>query len=281
LEVKRAGRVAEVLLREGDAVEAGEVVARMDTAELEAQLAAARAAVSRSIAMIKRAEAEVSLRQAEHKLSGIELDRAAELERKQVSSTAELERRTAQHDIAAANLEAASAAVADAEAGRESALAQVRLIEVMIEDMTLKAPVRGRIEFRLVQPGSVLAAGARVASILDLSDVYMTVFLPTSQAGRVSMGAEARIVLDAAPQYVVPATVSFVASEAQFTPKTVETDNEREKLMYRVKLRIPAALLEKYREQVKAGLTGEAFVRLDPSLPWPDELETRLPDGSS
>ncbi len=88
------------------------------------------------------------------------------------------------------------------------------------------------------QPGEVLAAGGRVLNLVDLGDVYMTFFLPTAEAGRVALGAEVRIVLDAAPQYVIPAKVSFVADVAQFTPKTVETAQERQKLMFRVKAQI-------------------------------------------
>ncbi len=75
--------------------------------------------------------------------------------------------------------------------------------------------------------------------MVDLADVYMTFFLPTEQAGLLALGSEARLVLDAAPDLVIPANISFVASVAQFTPKTVETSDERLKLMFRVKARIP------------------------------------------
>jgi HlyD family secretion protein len=275
---KYTGRVVDIRVREGDDIVAGQVVAQMDVAELEAQLTAAKAAVRRAIEGIAKAEAEVALRMAEHKLSELELARIVELEHKKIGSTADLERRSAQHDIAEANLLAAKAAVGDAKAAKEHAEAQVAQFEVILADMTLKAPVGGRIEYKLVQPGTVVAAGARVATILDLADVYMSVFLPTSEAGRISLNAEARIVLDAAPRYVIPASVSFVAAEAQFTPKTVETSNEREKLMYRVKLHIPQELLVRYRGYVKAGLTAEAYVKLDTAKSWPVALATRLPD---
>jgi HlyD family secretion protein len=275
---KYTGRVAEIRVREGDDIASGDVVAQMDVAELNAQLAAARAAARRAAQAIARAEAEVALRKAEHALSELELGRVTDLERRRVASTADLQRRTAQHAIAEANLLGAKAAVGDAKAAKEQAEAQVAQLEVVIADMTLRAPVAGRIEYKLVQPGTVIAAGARVATILDLSDVYMSIFLPTSEAGRISLGAKARIVLDAAPRYVIPATVSFVAAEAQFTPKMVETSNEREKLMYRVKLRIPSELLKRYRDYVKAGLTGEAYLRLDGTKAWPNALAERLPN---
>ncbi|MCY1241500.1 efflux transporter, RND family, MFP subunit [compost metagenome] len=136
----------------------------------------------------------------------------------------------------------------------------------------MRSPKPGRVQYRVAQPGEVLSAGGRVLNLVDVSDVYMTFFLPTAQAGRVAIGADARIVLDAAPQYVIPATISFVADVAQFTPKSVETEEERQKLMFRVKAKIPQDLLQKYIQQVKTGLPGMAYVKLDPNAEWPKNL---------
>ena len=243
---KLPGRVAEVRVREGDFVRKDAIIAQLDASELRAQLAAAKASVERAIAIIGRAEAEVAIREAEHNLSEVEMRRARDLEQRSAGTKAELDRRTAQHLVSAAQILGARAAVADAKAGKDVAEAQVAQIKATLEDTVLRTPVSGRVEYKLVQPGEVIAAGGRVVTILDLSDVFMTIFLPTSAAGRIAIEAEARIVLDAAPSYVFPATVSFVAAEAQFTPKTVETANEREKLMYRVKLAIDPKLLETY-----------------------------------
>ena len=123
----------------------------------------------------------------------------------------------------------------------------------------------------------MLAAGGRVLNMVDLSDVYMTFFLPTEQAGTLKLGGEARLILDAAPDLRIPATISFVASVAQFTPKTVETSDERLKLMFRVKARIPPELLQLHLEYVKTGLPGVAWVRVNEELPWPEDLAVRLP----
>lgn len=91
------------------------------------------------------------------------------------------------------------------------------------------------------------------------------------------IGSEVRVVLDAAPQYVIPAKISFVADVAQFTPKTVETAEERQKLMFRLKAKIAPELLQQYIRSVKTGLPGVAYVRLDESAPWPDRLQIKLP----
>jgi len=97
----------------------------------------------------------------------------------------------------------------------------------------------------------------------------MTFFLPTSQAGLVAVGSEVRLVMDAAPDVAVPAAVSYVADVAQFTPKTVETADEREKLMFRIRARVDPAILQKYIQYVKTGLPGTAYVRTDPNAEWP------------
>lgn len=273
---KIAGRVSEILVREGDFVERGAVIARLDVADLRAQLASAQASVRRAEQMIGKARADLGSRQAELKLHEVELSRALRLA-KGVLSEAEIDKRTAERDVAAAAVVGAKASIGDAEAAKEAAEAQVRQIEVAIADMTLVAPVAGRVEYRLVQPGEVVAAGGRLVTLLDTANVFMTIFLPTAEVGRAALGAEVRIVLDAASQYVIPGTVSFVAGEAQFTPKYVETRNEREKLMYRVKVAIAPELLDRYRAYVKAGLTGIAYVRLQPDARFPETLAVRLP----
>ncbi|MGB8397555.1 HlyD family secretion protein [Bradyrhizobium sp.] len=275
---KLPGRLAEIRVKEGDFVHKDEIVARLDTAELLAQLAAAKASVQRAIAGIGRVEADIAIREAEHDLSELELRRASELEQRAAGTKAELDRRRAQHAVAEAQILGARAALADAKAGRDVAEAQVAQIEATLADMALRTPVSGRVEYKLVQPGEVVAAGARLATMLDLTDVFMTIFLPTGEAGKVALGSDARVVLDAVPNHVFPAIVSFVAAEAQFTPKTVETANEREKLMYRVKLAFDPDLLRTHRDYVKAGLTGNAYVKISPDLSWPSYLTPRIPD---
>ena len=154
----------------------------------------------------------------------------------------------AQAQVAAAEAAIATAKseVIGAQAQLDAARATIERIQADIDDSMLSSPRDGRVQYRAAEPGEVLAAGGRVLNLVDLSDVYMTFFLPTATAGRVALGAEVRIVLDAAPQSVIPARVSFVADVAQFTPKTVETEEERLKLMFRVKANIDPELLRKH-----------------------------------
>jgi len=184
----------------------------------------------------------------------------------------------AQADAAQAAITAAHTQVASARAAVTAAEASVARIKADIDDSALVAPRSGRVQYRIAQPGEVIGGGGKVLNLVDLSDVYMTFFLPETVAGKLALGSEVRIVLDAAPQLVIPAQVSFVASTAQFTPKTVETASERQKLMFRVKAQIAPELLQKHVQLVKTGLPGMTWLKLDASTPWPAHLAVKLPE---
>ncbi|MRN66134.1 HlyD family efflux transporter periplasmic adaptor subunit [Brucella sp. 10RB9213] len=300
ISTKSPGRIREIFANEGSFVKAGDVLARMDTDQLESQYRQAKAQLRRAEIGIDTAQSLVTQRQAEHAAAEAtvaqreaqldaaqrRLARSRQLSESRTVSQQVLDddRATAQGAEAAvgaakaqlaatdAAIGAAKAQVVDAQASVEAAKAAIAAIEADLRDATLTAPKPGRVQYRVAQPGEVLSAGGRVLNLVDLSDVSMTFFLPTAQAGRVAIGADARIVLDAAPQYVIPAKVSFVADVAQFTPKTVETEEERQKLMFRVKAKIPQNLLQKYIQQVKTGLPGVAYVKLAPDAEWPKNL---------
>lgn len=274
---KFAGRVGKMLVEEGDMVADGQMLAQMDTAELDASLARAKAEVARAEQAVAEAKAQIVQRESEVRLARQELDRARVLSERGYTPRERLEQRISAHETAAAVLVAAKARLATAERTVDAAVAEARRIQTQLDDAVLKAPRAGRIQYRLANAGEVLAAGGKVATLLDLTDVTMTIFLPTTQAGRVFIGSPARIVLDAAPEFVIPAKVSFVASEAQFTPRTVETRSEREKLMFRVKVRIDPALLQAHIEKVRTGLPGVAYVQLGATAQWPERLAVKLP----
>ncbi len=300
------GRIEQILVDEGDFVQAGQTLAVMNLDSLQAQLDEARARERQAGHAVIAAQAQVALRESDvataqavvrQRESDLfaarqRLNRSSSLASRGAASQQELDDDQARLHSAEAGLAAAKAQVVSAQAGvsaaqadrvgaesaAAAAAATVARIRADLEDSSLKAPRDGRIQLRVAQPGEVLGAGGRVLNMLDLSDVTMTFFMPEAVAGRLAMGSEVRIILDAAPQYVIPAEVSFVASQAQFTPKTVETASERQKLMFRIKARIPRDLLQKNLEQVKTGLPGVAWVRADPSQPWPASLTVRLPE---
>jgi HlyD family secretion protein len=183
----------------------------------------------------------------------------------------------AQVAAAEAAIATARSEIAGAESNIEAQHATIQRIQADINDSILKSPRDARVQYRIAEPGEVMGQGGRVLNLVDLTDVYMTFFLPTAQAGRVTLSSEVRLVLDAAPQYVIPARATFVADVAQFTPKTVETQIEREKLMFRIKAHISPDLLREHITQVKTGLPGVAYVLLDQQTEWPARLAVRLP----
>jgi HlyD family secretion protein len=274
---KIAGRVTEIVPHEGDTVEAGSMVARLDQAEIDAQLRQAEAEAQSAQERIAAAQAALASRKGDLTFAEQEFKRTTALIARGFISKERLDQSQQQLTTAKAALNAANAQVNEARAALAAANAQADRIKTVVGDTTIKSPIRGRVQYRLVEPGAVLPAGGRIVTLLDLSDVSMTIFLPAREAGRLAIGDEARVVLDAAPEYVFPTTVSFVAAEAQFTPKTVETSSERDKLMFRVKLQAPAAMLKTLEARVKSGLRGTAYVRVDRTATWPDRLAVKLP----
>jgi len=301
---KTAGRIKEILVFEGDFVTAGQVLVRMDTSVLEAQRREAEAQLKRATIAIDTARAQVIQRKAEKEAAAAviaqreaELDaaskrfkRSEDLASRGTAALETLDNDRARFEgakaaVAAANAQAAAAdsaisaaesQVVNAMAAVDAAKATIERIQADIDDSILLAPRDGRVQYRVAQPGEVVGAGGKVLNLVDLSDVYMTFFLPTEAAGKVAIGSEVRLVLDAAPQYVIPARATFVADVAQFTPKTVETEEERQKLMFRIKAKISPDLLRKYIQHVKTGLPGMAYVQLDPKAPWPAKLQGNL-----
>ncbi|GAA5184399.1 HlyD family efflux transporter periplasmic adaptor subunit [Acinetobacter kookii] len=297
---KLSGQLEEILVQEGDFVEAGQVLARIKVSTLEAQLREVQAQQRQAQDGIATAEAQVAMRISEKAAATAMVEqRETELvaaknrlarteilakdgavskqqlddERADVKSVAAvLSAARAQVDSAQSAIVAARSQVSSARSQVDAIKATIERINFDIEDAQLKAPLKARVQFLVAQPGEMIAAGGRVMNLIDLSDVYMTFFLPETVAGRIAIGSEVRIVLDAAKNVVIPARVSFVADTAQFTPKTVETESERQKLMFRIKAKIDPILLQKYIQQVKTGLPGVAYIKIDDNAPWPDFL---------
>lgn len=302
---KLSGRVREILANEGDFVLAEQVLARMQIDTLDAQRDEARAQSRQAATAVASAEAQVAARQSDTAaaramvtLRMSDLDaaqrrfaRTEKLAKKGAvpfqsldddrasvhGAEAAVKAAEAQISAAEAGIKAAQAQVDGAESGVTASLATITRIEADILDSELKSPRDGRVQYRVAQPGEVLPAGGKVMNVVDLSDVYLTFFLPETAVGKVPLGSEVRVVLDAAPQYVIPAEISYVASVAQFTPKTVETASERQKLMFRVKARFGRDLLMKNMKTIKTGLPGVAWLKLDANTAWPEELAIRIP----
>jgi HlyD family secretion protein len=274
---KYSGRLAEVLVEEGTNVTQGQVIARISSPEYEAQLRAAQASVQSAKDALASAEAEITARKSALEFAKSDFERGQDLMKTGFITKQVFEQRKRNYDSAAADVTSVTSQRDQARSKIKNSEAEVERIESIIHDLTLVSPRNGRVQYQLARAGEVVAAGAPIVTILDLTDVYMTIFLPAADAGRVSIGDEARIVLDPIPDRIIPAKVSFVAADAQFTPKTVETKDERAKLMFRLKLKVDPQVLQAFYTRVKTGIRGMGFVRTKADVAWPADLQVNLP----
>lgn len=300
---KMGGRLTAILVEEGDLVKKDQILAKMQTDILRAQLDEAQAKYRQAIKTVDTYEAKLSVtehnllatksiaKQRETELNAAQkrLTRSQLLAKSGAISKQVLDDDHAAADTALAALDTAKAQIRASEFSVVAAqadlngikstidayLANLRLIETEINDCELKAPCDAKVQYKIVQPGEVLGAGGKVLSLINIHDLHMSFFLPETVVGKLPLGNEVRIVLDAAPDYVIPAKICFISSVAQFTPKTVETINERQKLMFRVKAKIDCELVLQNLDQVKTGVPGEAFIKLNPNTPWPKKLMLR------
>ena len=273
ISTKFAGRLVQLLVQEGDMLSPGEVVARMDTRDLEASLMRAEAQLQQAQKAVEEARATQDQQRSQVALARQQLDRTTYLVQRGNATQELLDQRQQQLEGATAVLNAATARVAQAEHALAAAQHEVDLYKINIADNSLVAPRDGRVQYRIANIGEVLPAGGKVVTMIDIMSVFMDIYLPTLEAGRVKVGTDARIVLDAYPATAIPAKVSFIAVQSQFTPKTVETQTERDRLMFRIRVRIDPELLKAHAQAVRSGLPGVAYLRLGPEARWPARLQ--------
>jgi HlyD family secretion protein len=274
---KYAGKLSDLSVDEGTVVKKGDVIGRIASPELEAQLRSTQTDLQTAKHALAKAEAGISPGQAAMELAKLELERGQELVKSGSITKQLLEQRKRKYESASETVTAMIAERDRARASIDASAAKIEQIQSTILDLTLVSPRNGVVQNLWAQKGEAIAAGEPIATIIDLTDVYTVIFLPAAYAGKLGVGDEARVILDVLPDYVIPAKVSFVASASQYTPKFFETDDERARLMFRVQLRLDPLEVERYYGKVKFGLDGWGFVRTNAEVRWPDELEVRLP----
>lgn len=271
---KIAGRLSSIEVQEGDDLQVKQKIAEIEATELQAQLRAAEAQVQQALENTQEVIAGVASAESQYNLARITLARSDKLMSKNFISKDQLDQDRSALQVAQAGLTAARTRVKAANAAVATAKANAEVLQSTLQDTTLTAPIAGRVLYRLAEPGEVLAAGGKVVTLLDLNDVTMSVYLSAAEAGQVTLGAPAHIMLDALAD-PVPAKVVYVAPRAQFTPKEVETRNEREKLMFRIKVRVDPAWLATHATLAKPGMPGVAYIKLSADTDWPAQLPVR------
>lgn len=284
-----------------DAAQAQYEAAQAQYNAVQAQLHASQAQQEQAKDAVERVSAQMTAQEQQLRVAQIDVNNAVKLRQDNLISASELAKRIAARDVAKAQLAAITfgqneasagvsqatagisqitAGIAQAEAGVTQAKAQLAQVQSVLDDLQITAPKAGRVQYKLVETGNVVAAGSPVVSLLDVDDVSMSLFLPGPVINQVALNSEARIVLDGT-DYVFPAIVDYVASDAQFTPKFVETDSERAKLMFKVELKIPAEIAHQYSAYLRGGMTGNGYLLTAPDAEWTADLQVKLPDVQS
>ncbi|MSR22037.1 MAG: HlyD family efflux transporter periplasmic adaptor subunit [Gemmatimonadetes bacterium] len=276
------GRVEEVLPREGQQVTAGETLARLETTELEAGRLAAEAQLRAAEARLVELRAggrpeEVAQAQALQRSAGEQAgDARREAERLErlfnggAASRQAFERAQTTVAVAAAELERATAglalvregarveAVRAQEALAQQARANLQRTEAVLQNAVAVAPFSGRVTIRHREPGESVGAGVPVLTLMDPDDRWVRIFVPENRIGAVQLGMPASITSDTYPERAYRGEVVFVGDEAEFTPRNVQTTEERTRLVYPVKVRI----------------VGDPGFELKPGLPADVVIET-------
>lgn len=286
-----SGRVEEYLVKEGDTVAKGQVIARLKDTQTKgrvnnasASLAASESALKASGEQLAKIDSEIKALTEKVRLAKIELENARKLRKDNLIGQTELERRISALNQYNANLETARSSRQEAKwnMDRNSHLveqnrAQLDMALDADSDMVITSPIDGYVEYTLTDPGSVIPSGGRVAALLDPLDLTLDLFVPSQKVSNLSVGDDARIVIDGLDA-VIPAKISFIATDAQFTPKFVETAEERAKLMFKVTLRISPELLKEHARLFNGGMPALGYVRFDPKAAWPASLAVKIPD---
>ena len=270
IDAKFAERVAQLLVDEGDVVSPGQIVARMDIRDVQASLNRAEAPGAEAQETLDEAKANVSDTTAQLKLAKQEFDRTNALVARGFATYELLDQRQQALVSTTAALAAANNRAGEASRALEAAQHSTSSSQGQYRRQYARRAAR-RTAFNIASPSPARCSppAAKSSRCSTSRDVYMDIYLPTLDAGRVKIGADARIVLDAYPDHPIRSKVTFLATQAQFTPKAVETKSERDKLMFRVKVRIDPDILTKYAESLRTGLPGNAYIRVDPKVEWP------------
>lgn len=279
LSFKVGGRLAQRLVDEGEMVTAGQLVARLEDDELKedksartAEKQVAQAALADLQAGSRReeiAQAEAVLARMKAEAERLRKDalRSEALFKRDVIPQKDLDAARAGRDASAAAVHEAEQhlkllrigprpdAVQQAKSQVKAAEAGLALADTRLSQSTLTAPLSGLVLSKHAEQGEMLAVGAPVVTIGKMDDVWLRAYIPEAEMGRVKVGQRARVTVDTWPGRAFEGTVSFISPEAEFTPKNVQTEKERVKLVYRIKI-----TLANPRMELKPGMPADAVI---------------------
>ena len=283
LSFKVGGRLLRRLVDEGMQVTVGQTVALLEDDELKEERSARSADEKASRAgladleagsrreEIAQAEAALARMQAEADKLATDAVRAENLYQREVIPRKELDAARAARDASAAAVREAEQRLKLSNAGpRPDAVRQARarvdasaagraLSETRLSQAVLTSPMAGVVLSKHAEPGEMLSAGAPVVTVARMDEVWLRGYIPETELGRVKLGQQARVSIDTWPGRVFEGRVSFISSEAEFTPKNVQTEKERVKLVYRIKITLPNP-----KAELKPGMPADAVLTAGP-----------------
>lgn len=255
---KFGGKIVQLDTNEGDEVKKDQLLAVIDSRSLEAEIEAQKAKENEILKQISAIDAEINATKSDIKFYEKELERTKTLMKKNFASQLELDKNINALDKVKAKLNSLYANKKSLQASQKSLLAAIKAQEINLADMKIYSPIDGVILYKLVENGEMIANGGRMFIMYNPNDLYMTIYMPAEKAGQIKLGDKATIKLDAYPDKSFPATVTFVAENAEFTPKEVETQKERQKLVFRVKLSLDNNL----NREAKPGMPGDGYIEI-------------------
>lgn len=276
---KVPGRLKERLVDEGQQVKIGQIVARLEDDELKdertvrsADQQAAQAALADLKAGSRQEEIAASVAtlarlRAEADRAAQDAVRAEALFKKEVIPRKELDAARAAKDATAAAVREGDErlklvkvgprpdAIKQAQARLEGAAAARSLADTRLSQAVLAAPISGTVMAKHAEPGELLAAGSPVITVAKMDEVWVRAYLPETQLGKIKLGQQVSVSSDTWKGRTYQGTVSFIASEAEFTPRNVQTEAERVKLVYRIKITIANP-----QQELKPGMPVDAVI---------------------
>ena len=268
ISTKFAGQVVELKADEGDYVRKGDLLAVIDTRSLSAEIESDKMKLEEISKQISSIDGDIKAVKSDINLFEKEVSRTKALIKRSFSSQLELDRNTNSLEKAQAQLLVLESNRSALKASYESLKYLIKSKEINKEDMSIIAPTDGVILYRLVENGENLGANGKLFVMYNPDDLYMTVYMPSKLAGQVKIGDEAYIKLDAYKNESFSSKVTFVAENAEFTPKEVETQEEREKLVFRVKV----VLNDNSDRKAKPGMPGDGYIKIDNDKDWPSNI---------
>lgn len=266
---KFSGRITELKVDEGDTVKKGDLLAVIDSRSLAANIDAQKAKLIEIEKQILATEAEIKATESDIKFFTTEVKRTKTLMKQNFSSQLEMDRNTNNLEKSQARLLSLEANKNALEASYKSLEASIQAKEIDLGDMKIYSPSNGVILYKLAENGEMLGPNGRIFIMYNPDELYMTIYMPSEKAGKVKLGEKAFVKLDAYSNKTFPAKVTFVAENAEFTPKEVETQQERQKLVFRIKL----TLEDNSNREAKPGMPGDGYVKLDSTKDWPNYLK--------